>query len=178
MFIAIDADLVVSFFIELYAIKSVYLCQTLNKLFKYVVIVYHFGVQGVLFETGVLGSASSLNPRPNFEWVTQTLYFFMCPTLFIVLIVAVLSLCREKPRTAGRADAGLVLAQHHSLTEGLALVFVFLLVGFVFFVYFLNALSRFYEDGSHSAMQGMAISGLAVSLLCILTFALRRKSLQ
>lgn len=178
MFIVVDADLVVSFFVELYAIKSVQLCQTLDKLLKYVVIVYQFGIQSTLFEAGVLGSGPPRTKRPNLDWVAQTMYFFMCPTLFIILIVAVLSLCREKPHISGRADVGLLMAQHHSLTEGLALLQVFLLVLFVLFQYFLTALARYFEAGSLDAMLGMAIGGLAASLLCILVFALRRRSLQ
>ena len=177
MFTIVDTDLMVSFFVEIYTIKSVQLCQTLDKLFKYVVIVYQFGIQCTLFEAGVLGSGPRTK-RPSLEWVAQTLYFFMCPTLFIILIIAVLSLCREKPLILGRADAGLLMARHHSLSEGLALLQAFLLVLFIFFQYFLTALSRYFETGSLDAMQGMAIGGLAASVLCLLVFGLRRRSLQ
>ncbi len=178
VFIAVDIDLFISFFVELYAVRSEQLSQSLTKLLKYMTMVYQFGIQSTLYEASVLGSGAGRGKRPNLEWVMQTMYFFMCPPLFVVLIVAALSICRDKPRIIGRADAGLQLANHHSLTEGLALIFTFLLVLFAFFQYFLSTLSRYFQTDSLDSMQGMAIGGLAASALCLLVFYLRRHSVQ
>jgi hypothetical protein len=178
VFIAVDAEQVVSFFVVLYAVKSVHLSQSLDKLLRYVALVFQFGLQGVLLEAGVLGGGAERSRQPSLEWIAQTLYFFMCPLLFIVLIVAVLSLCREAPRLAGRSDGGLLMDSHRALTEGLALLFCMLVGLFACLQVFLATLARHFASGKRESVCGAAIGGLAASLLGLVALFLRRRSLQ
>jgi len=177
VFVAVDLDQLVSFLVELYEVKTTYLCQSLDKMLKYVAVVFQFGIQSTVFETGVLASGTG-SRKPSLDWIKQMIIFFMCPMLFVFLITTVLTFCRPKPAIEGRTDGCQVLARHRPLSEGMVLVLGYLTTLFIFMQYFLSALSSYLETGSLEPMKNMALTGLAVSGVCLLVFYLRRHSFK
>lgn len=160
--------------------KCPYLNLTFVKLFTYCSFVYHLSFQSILVEFGVITQVWVSEQSPDVLWIAQMIYFFICPVLFILFVISLMTFCREKPQGArpGQALDAIIIRKYAAVTEGFLLVFLFLAVWFSVFQYFIYGLVGLKQTGSKSMLRSVSIVGMTTSLTCLLLCVCRKQVIQ
>ncbi len=177
--IAYDAFITLSFIHQTYCTSKVYQQDTYVKLYKLIRLFYALAIQSVYFEI----SSKGLYDRENKEtkpllWIIQTMYFFMCPTIFIIAVISILSCYKLDDKPITISNSTLTLTRKRALTSIKACVsymFVFNLTIFTMVQLVLYIANNESIDNEHFNIENVAIAFIVIYAVMLVIIALMNK---